>query len=296
MDFKIVFSKLTDSKFKIWEVPEFENTDTSEILSEMPDFDKWEKKRINIKNIDLSNIPTFLHNYYQNPILNKNQEYHLFRKMHFYRYKAMKLAKEATNDSIKNQSVYYYEQNIEIRNIIVSCNVRLTTTVIKKRKDIYGSDLTNLISDGFLNIIKGTEAFDYRRGIKFSTYCTWVLLNNSIREQIPNVKHQTFFSQYDEETTEGCEDNKDRNIIEHMEIQEAGKANWEIIQKHFSATCSKEMQIIRESFGLGCEKKEVDTIAKNMGVTKERVRQLRSKGLKEIRKAFASGKIKLTEI
>jgi RNA polymerase primary sigma factor len=45
----------------------------------------------------------------------------------------------------------------------------------------------------------------------------------------------------------------------------------------------REQKIVRESFGIGEVEKSLEEIADNMGMTRERIRQVREKALRKIR-------------
>ena len=299
LDFETVQSKVADHRFKVFVIDYFENPNwESAILEDMPDFEKWQKKKLSLSKLDLKKVPSMLHEYYKFPVLLLEQEKHLFRQMHYYRHKSLQEAKmfeQTKNEANKENCVNFYKKQLDVRDLIVACNVRLTTTVIKQRKNIYGSDLAILISDGFLNLIKATEAFDYRKGIKFSTYCTWVLLNNSVREQTPNLKHKDFFAEYDN-NEENREDEKYQNSISRKESTESALGDWEKIKSCFGLSMSKEMQIIQRSFGINCEKEQIQQIAESFGISKERVRQLLKKGIQEIKRSFDLGLINLVGV
>jgi len=66
---------------------------------------------------------------------------------------------------------FYCEPLLSKEHFLVRCNTRLAAKVLKKRKDYYGDNINDLISDCFINIIKAVDGFDFRRGFKFSTYC-----------------------------------------------------------------------------------------------------------------------------
>ena len=74
-------------KFKVFYSSEFEDQKKiKEILSDMPRFEEFNEKRENIRKINLKDAleMTLL---YQEPLLDKDQEFHEFRKYNYYKYK-----------------------------------------------------------------------------------------------------------------------------------------------------------------------------------------------------------------
>lgn len=60
----------------------------------------------------------------------------------------------------------------QLRERMVECNLRLVVSIAKRYKN-KGMPFTDLIQEGNIGLIKALEKFDYRRGYKFSTYATW---------------------------------------------------------------------------------------------------------------------------
>ena len=50
----------------------------------------------------------------------------------------------------------------------------------------------------------------------------------------------------------------------------------------------REQQIVRESFGIGCQEKSLEEIANEMGMTRERIRQVREKAIRKIKHSPAA--------
>ncbi len=62
----------------------------------------------------------------------------------------------------------------------------------------------------------------------------------------------------------------------------------DLIQALCSVLNDKERRIVVQSFGIGCQERTLDDIGFDMGLTRERVRQIRERGLDKMRKSSKS--------
>ena len=286
------------NNFKYWTTTDF--ADEKLIESDMPDLDDFENKKINIQK-DINKVAPELRQFYSEPLLSKKQEYHSFRKMNFYKYK-VKFYYDAFKLSNLNvweeKCIEYYNKYHNLRNFIVSCNTRLAAQILKKRKDFYGDNINDLISDCFFNIIKASDGFDYTRGFAFSTYCTWVLMNNSLRDHGHNKKFfDNIATNIDNGTFSEKIDENQSNNISHMEDKESINHDIKKILSVIKERDPREHFIIVNCFGIGSgKKKTLKEISEDLNLTKERVRQIRENGIKFLKQQVAEGNLTLSSI
>jgi RNA polymerase primary sigma factor/RNA polymerase sigma factor len=243
-----------------------------------------------------SGLPPYLASLYDVPLLNREQEYHLFRKMNYLKHVASKLRTEldpkAPLVSLMDRIEKLYEQSVAVKNKIVQANLRLVVSIAKKHVDP-NDDFFGLISDGNMSLIRASEKFDYSRGNKFSTYASWAIMKNFARTIPDEFKHRDRFRTSSEEIFTGHEDRRADNFS--AEIDQAVRTDQ--IQKILHTLDQREQQIIVRRFGLDhrFEPLTLKEVGEELGVTKERIRQLESRALDKLRAAASKAHIDIPE-
>lgn len=272
--------------------PVFEDQSMAEsILSELPVSTEPTRK---IK--APSGLPAYLASLYDVPLLTREQEYHLFRKMNYLKHAAAEmrgnLDLKMPSVAMMEQIEKLYEKSVDVKNKIVQSNLRLVVS-IAKRHLAPNDDFFGLISDGNMSLIRAAEKFDYSRGNKFSTYASWAIMKNFARTIPDEFKHQDRFRTSNEEVFDFQQDRRADNFA--MEIDQATRTDQ--IQKILHTLDQREQQIIVRRFGLDhrFEPLTLKEVGEAMGVTKERVRQLEARALSKLRAAASQAKIDLPE-
>ena len=160
------------------------------IIGPMPDAEDYEAKRNALK--VPKDAPPELASLYNLPLLSKEQEQHLFRKMNFLKHKVAQLrlklnpVRARTQDFKEIEALQ--EQAANVKDHLISCNMRLVVA-IAKRHAAQSDNFFELLSDGNMSLIRAVEKFDYSRGNKFSTYASWAIMKNFARS-IPEEKRR----------------------------------------------------------------------------------------------------------
>lgn len=227
---------------------------------------------------------------------------------------------------------------------LVEANLRFVISVANQYHQ-HNMDLSDLISEGNIGLIKAAERFDETRGFKFISYAVWwirqsisstiyengrairlplnqqallnkyfILMNKTIqkdqREPTPaefaefadiseykasmlieqNYKTLSMDAPLSEDTDTSVgdlvpsryrtDDSLDKESL-HQDIA--------AILNHILT--AKEREIILRSFGIGCKEEGLEDIGVSLGLSRERVRQIREKTLRTIRRSNKIGRL-----
>ena len=228
------------------------------------------------------------------------------------------------------------------RQRLIEANLRFVISVVNQYHQP-NMDLSDLISEGNIGLIKAAELFDDTRGFKFISYAVWwirqsissaicengrairlplnqqallskyfILMNKTIQKEqrepttaefaefadISEYKASMLIEQNhktlsmdaplseDTETSVGdlvpsryrTDDSLDKESL-HQDIA--------AILNHILT--AKEREIILRSFGIGCKEEGLEEIGFSLGLSRERVRQIREKALCKIRRSNKIG-------
>jgi RNA polymerase sigma factor (sigma-70 family) len=262
--------------------PEFDDpAKEAEILADMPGLAEFEAKRAG--KTPPKDVPAHMAHLYEWPLLTKEQEQHVFRKMNFLKHKlhlfqqSLDPAKARVADLMRIEELR--EGIKQCRDLLISCNQRLVYAQAKQ-KLAAGESIDDLVSDGNMSLLRAVEKFDYGRGNKFSTYATWAIMKNFARS-IPDAKthKQRYMTGHDELFEAKADVRTDEQEV--LAAADAARARVNRLLEHLDA---RTREVIRMRTGLdGSEEMTLEQIGQHFGITKERVRQINVRGMKQLR-------------
>ena len=300
-------------------------------VAEVPVVDKEEKgkagpsvKKVNLVGLPLDSVQMYLREIARVPLLTKQEEIDLARKI------------EKNDDDAKQK--------------LISANLRLVVSIAKKYA--YRTPhltLLDLIQEGNIGLFRAAEKFDPRKGYKFSTYATWWIRqaitraiadqSRTIRIPVHMVETITKFMQTKKRLAQmlgrepmveeiaaemGINEKKAYEIVKisrktislEMPVgEEEGDSTLEqfledektplpdretayaLLRSHVKEILDdlkpRERKILELRFGLaGNEPHTLEEVGKAFGVTRERIRQIEAKALQRIRGSEKVKKLK----
>lgn len=228
-------------------------------------------------------LPPYMAALYQVPLLGVQRERDLFRRFNYLKYKADRLRRQLDLNRILAGQLKQIEalllQASAVKNEIIRANLRLVVSI--SRKHLRGPQtFFELVSDGNVSLMKAAEKFDYSRGNRFSTYASWAIMRNFART-VPQEQFQMdrFETGHDDTLdVASAMRSYDPNELNVPELRES-------IDVVLAQLSPRERTILIEHYGLGEEQsaKTLDQLGQNMGISKERVRQIEHVALQKLR-------------
>jgi RNA polymerase primary sigma factor/RNA polymerase sigma factor len=259
----------------------------SEILGPLPESDVPAKEPR-----APSGLPAYLSSLYEVPLLTRQQEAHLFRKMNYLKYQASKLRETLDSTRPKrrlmDQIEKLYEASVATKNEIIRANLRLVVSIARRHVGPV-ADFFELVSDGNMSLMRAVEKYDFALGFRFSTYATWAIMKNFARTIPVELRHRERFHASSSEVFRATADPR-ANQYEQESAQIQRESRVEGFLKRLD---ERERRIVTSRFGLtrGQEPLTLKQVGAAVGVTKERVRQIQSRAMGKLRKAAEEGRV-----
>jgi len=228
-------------------------------------------------------LPVHMIRLCETPLLSASEERALFRKFNYMKYRANVIRATLNPRRVDLKKLKEAEQWLQsancVRDQIIRANVRLAVSVVKKFASPQCS-FDEILSDGILTMMKAVEKFDYRFGFRFSTYAFRSIARTAYRSVSDRQRHRKM----EPDGTELLLGLQDSRPSHHRP-----ERDWESMQTQLLGLLSqldeREQWILHCRSGLGDqpEARPFQSIADELGLSKERVRQLEKRAIDKLR-------------
>jgi len=309
---------------------------------------------LNTLNTEINSFELYLKDISQYPLLSRDEEFNIAKKVINFRTKTFKLEKFI----LKNRKRYSmvrpqfkklkkYRMILQKnKNKMINANFRLVVSIAKRYHNNH-LQLPDLIAEGNIGLIKAVSRFEPEKGFRFSTFATWWIKQNVIKSikdkgrtvRLPihiekvlakykkilqdyssnnNSNQSRKFSEYP-----GINEDKIRFLLNipnsvvslNLKLADSDKELNEIlidetkayspvdklmdfslrntIKRLLNNLSETEIKILTMRFGLNnSEPMVLDMVGKEIGMTRERVRQIQANALRKLRESKYSIELK----
>lgn len=183
---------------------------------------------------------------------------------------------------------------------LTTANLRFVVSMANKYKNM-GVDISDLVSEGNLGLFRAAGRFDSTKGCRFISYAMPFVRSSMERA----IAEQTGINS---PANENHETRQNRRHILSVDAPLGGRNNVNLLSLLINNDCpsadgivdglslngtlmttmkvlnERERRIVQLSFGIGCDSKTFAEIGEEMGLKRERVRQIREKALRKMKK------------
>ena len=231
----------------------------------------------------------------KSPILSREQEAHLFRKMNYLKCRADRLSRQ-TNEERPSPLILAEIQRLQseahaLKNRIVEMNLPLVIFVVKKRIRA-GQELSELISEGNLALIQAVDRFDFARGNRFSTYVTWAIRNALASKAESDRRHRGgAFARFEASLFA-----PDPGVAE-FEKEAVQDQRRSMVRRWFARLGNRERWVLTSRYGLsGVAERTLAQMGRELGISKQRVSQIAARAESKLRKIAQRDTLEALEI
>jgi len=229
-------------------------------------------------------VPTHLSYLFRKPLLTPAGELHLFRRMNYLRFIAN--CKRAKIDPLQPRIKLVREVETLVaeselaRKQLLESNLRLVASIARKFAKSM-ADFEDLLSEGNGILLYAIDKFDFSRGFRFSTYATHAIQRHYFRV-IQRMQRKRRIEV-------DCPSDMLMESVKAPETEPQPTAptlTSEMLKQMAMLLDQRELRIIQERFGLRAmpaEDKTLKVLSDEMGLSKERVRQLQHRALAKLR-------------
>jgi RNA polymerase sigma factor (sigma-70 family) len=224
-------------------------------------------------------------------VLTADEEREIFFRFNLYRYRVMKVLRVYRGKRLDRRGVRellrWEKAAAAARDRIVSANTSLVLAMVRRARNSI-VEISELISEGNLALLRCADKFDFARGFKFSTYACRAILASFSRAAAKQARYRLAFpATFDPamERSDFVEQRRERTEVESLDDLK------QILRQNSADLSAVERRVLTARFALDSvpdetgqfRGKTLEQVGDLLGVSKERVRQIQNQALDKLR-------------
>ena len=239
-------------------------------------------------------LTPYLASLYQTRLLTKEEEQFYFRRLNWLKFRAATTRgrldrRRATLRQIERIESWLTEAET-VKAVLITANLRLVVSIAKKFVDASWS-FEELVSEGNLALMRAVEKFNFALGNRFSTYATYAIQRHFYRLSHRGRQHRKRFVADDEALKGRAEE---QSSADYCSSEQIGMLR-ELFSGFLAELEPRERRIVVARFGFdGKPPRTFRELGSQMGVCKERIRQIQSRAMEKIKELATEARLEQT--
>ncbi len=239
-------------------------------------------------------LPEYLQVLKTTSVLSRDEEIELFRRYNFLKYlvatERHQIRLANVSATLLSQLEDFLEQAENIRRMLIEANLRLVVSIASKHTGD-GANFSELVSKGNFALIQAVEEFDYSKGFRFSRRASL----NIAKEYAKVSGRSTELTRRRAESLATIQRGLRETAADVLAIERTRQSLAQVIREELD---EREQHVILHHFGLLSTSvrkntKTLKQIGDELGLTKERIRQIELTALQKLRQCLSKEQFEL---